>query len=115
MGIFDIDTDTIDKDIFKIKYNSCQATAYKGYEMVKIRSRNNWYKSKTKRPTSTMSRRLLRVMLPQLFSTREMYSRFLLTFRASCSWVISSFNRDSIMSIPITIFFTSVSKTSLLE
>ena len=48
MGIFDVDIDTIDTDIFKIKYNSCQTTAYKGYEMVKIRSRNNWYKSKTK-------------------------------------------------------------------
>ena len=48
MGIFDVDIDTIDTDIFKMKYNSCQATAYKGYEMVKIRCRNNWYKSKTK-------------------------------------------------------------------
>ena len=48
MGLFDVDIDTIDTDIFKIKYNSCQATAYKGYEMVKIRSRGNCYKSKTK-------------------------------------------------------------------
>ena len=31
MGIFDVDIDAIDTDIFKMKYNSCQASAYKGY------------------------------------------------------------------------------------
>ena len=48
MGIFDVDVDTIDTDIFKMKYNACQATAYKGYEMVKIRCRNNWHNSATR-------------------------------------------------------------------
>lgn len=37
MSLFDVDLDTIDTDIFKLKYNASKATAYKGYDMVKMR------------------------------------------------------------------------------
>lgn len=43
MSLFDVDLDTIDTDILKLKYNASTATAYKGYDMVKIRVRKGGY------------------------------------------------------------------------
>lgn len=43
MSIFDVDLDTIDTDVFKLKYKASSATAYKGYDMVKIRARKGGY------------------------------------------------------------------------
>lgn len=43
MSLFDVDLDTIDTDVFKLRYNASSATAYKGYDMVKIRVRKGGY------------------------------------------------------------------------
>ena len=44
MSLFDTDLDTIDTDIFKFKYNASSASAYRGYDMVKIRvKKDNYY------------------------------------------------------------------------
>lgn len=37
MSVFDVDLDTIDTDVFELKYNASSSSAYKGYDMVKIR------------------------------------------------------------------------------
>lgn len=37
MSLFDTDLNTIDTDIFKFKYNASSASAYRGYDMVKMR------------------------------------------------------------------------------
>lgn len=43
MSLFDVDLDTIDTDVFKLRYNASSASAYKGYDMVKIRVRRGGY------------------------------------------------------------------------
>ena len=43
MSLFDVDLDTIDTDVIKLKYNASPATAYKGYDMVKIRAKRAGY------------------------------------------------------------------------
>ena len=46
MSLFDVDIDTIDTDIFKLKYNAFSSAAYKGYDMVKMRARRDGYFAK---------------------------------------------------------------------
>lgn len=43
MSLFDTDLDTIDTDIFKFKYNASSASAYRGYDMVKMRAKGESY------------------------------------------------------------------------
>ena len=43
MSLFDTDLDTIDTDIFKFKYNASPASAYRGYDMVKMRAKGEGY------------------------------------------------------------------------
>ena len=43
MSLFDTDLDTIDTDIFKFKYNASSASAYRGYDMVKMRAKGECY------------------------------------------------------------------------
>ena len=43
MSLFDTDLNTIDTDIFKFKYNASSASAYRGYDMVKMRVKRSCY------------------------------------------------------------------------
>ena len=43
MSLFDTDLNTIDTDIFKFKYNASSASAYRGYDMVKMRAKGESY------------------------------------------------------------------------